>query len=85
MKKLPSPKEKALELIESFYSKKDKVGLHFCVNWSNAIACALIAVDEIIKIAPSDKSIIGTNFLTIREYYESVKKELEKDESWFSI
>jgi hypothetical protein len=44
-----TPKEKATELVEKFYSKTDALGLVLCVYWSNAKQCALIAVDEILN------------------------------------
>jgi hypothetical protein len=56
-----TPKEKALDLVNKF----DGVGLQMR---NEAIACALIAVDELIK---------ATTPLTSTYYWEDVKQEIE--------
>ena len=77
-----TPKEKAKELIdkfnnhtvkELFYLKNGKV----TEGKTEAKECALIAVDEILLIAPM-MHMEGFGNLTIREYYKKVKKETEK-------
>jgi len=81
-----TPKQKARELVETFYigHSKDNLPLTLFWNqakgscrWKSAKECALICVNEVIKIAPLDKSIFGTQYLTIKEYYERVKIEIE--------
>jgi hypothetical protein len=60
--------EKAKELVNKF----DGVGLQMR---NEAIACALIAVDEIlnaIKLIP-----YGMQYLIARDYFEEVKQEIE--------
>jgi hypothetical protein len=69
-----TPKEKALELINMFSC----VGLQ---QRMEGIACAEIAVDEILKIADPDvfmcKSYTG-DFYSDQEYFIAVKKEIQK-------
>ena len=57
----PTPREEAIELIRKFYS----IGAIQCKQ------CALIAVDEILKVA-----FYATN--EIYEHYIQVKTEIEK-------
>jgi hypothetical protein len=59
-----TPKEKAKELVDKF----DGVGLQMR---NEAIACALVAVDEIINLLGD----ITNNEI---DYWESVKQEIEK-------
>ena len=71
-----TPKDKALEL----YNKYEQLGRDFTRGVSMkefAKQCALIAVDEILLIAPM-MHMEGFGNLTIREYYKKVKKETEK-------
>ena len=70
-----TPKEKAIELI----NKYNLIILDTALGGSNKKVkqCAFIAVDEIIKIAPNDISIFGTDFLTIKEYWQRVKEEIQ--------
>jgi hypothetical protein len=44
--------------------------------WQSQL-CALLMVEKIIEIAPDDKSIIGTKYLTIRDFYKQVYLEIE--------
>jgi hypothetical protein len=70
-----TPKEKAKELFEKMYNKiqSDELGL----NYQSAKECALIAVDECLKILnvwsafnmPKSSEVI---------FYEEVKQEIEK-------
>lgn len=63
-----TPKEKAKELVNKF----DGVGLQMR---NEAIACALIAVEEIldvIKLIP-----YGMQYLSARDYFEEVKEEIQ--------
>jgi hypothetical protein len=60
-----TPKEKAQELVDKMY--------HY--QWrekERAKECAFIAVDEILKITWVDK------FLTVEDYWNEVKQEIEK-------
>jgi hypothetical protein len=59
------PQEKAKELVNKF----DGVGLQMR---NEAVACALIAVDEIISVIDPE-----TNFATWL-YWKEVKQEIEK-------
>ena len=65
-------KEKAQELFDKYSKGKDEHGWHLCEFDSCAKLCALIAVDEIIKLP----NAIGINDLI--EYWEEVKQEIEK-------
>ena len=72
-----TPKEKAVELFDKFRVKvHDRDGTS-AMNGFEAKQCALIAVDEILLIAPM-MHMEGFGNLTIREYYKKVKKEIEK-------
>jgi hypothetical protein len=64
-----TPKEKALELVEKYHKDYD---LLWDLSWIQAKQCALIAVDEILKITWVDK------FLTVEDYWNEVKQEIEK-------
>lgn len=71
-----TPKEKAKELVNRFYSGISKDGLSLTVYWTSAIGCALIAVEEII-----DTFIPKTNpdFTCYEiEYWKEVGQEIEK-------
>lgn len=79
-----SPKEKAKDLVEKFkqYSYYDAHDLTTRVkreesNTQSAIECALIAVDDILKVLYklSDCSDL---VVEERDYYDEVKQELEK-------
>ena len=69
-----TPKEKAIELVNKFMSYADS---NHYGSIASAKQCALIAVDEILLIAPM-MHMEGFGNLTIREYYKKVKKEIEK-------
>ena len=81
-----TPKEKAIELVDKFYCKKDAIGLTFNINWSNAKQCALIAVDEIIKqfvgvfTLFKNAGILNTDVKDSLNYnfWQEVKQEIEK-------
>lgn len=64
-----TPKEKASELTNKFYCKTDSIGLSFCLNYSNAKQCALIAVDEILNAHLFD--------LDEKQYWQQVKTEIQ--------
>jgi len=67
-----TPKEKAEKLFEKF-NNPDTTHYPYV---HNAQQCALIAVDEILLIAPM-MHMEGFGNLTIREYYKKVKQEIE--------
>ena len=67
-------KEKAKELLWKYLPILESWKKN---NSNDAKQCALIAVDEIINVAPNDKSIFGTDYLTVKEYWKEVKKEIE--------
>ena len=58
-----TPKEKAQELVEKFYLPNIRWGL------LHAIKCALIAVDEILKLVSNDLDLYYKDciYLTIKE------------------
>jgi hypothetical protein len=64
-----TPKKKAKELKELFTFN--------CRECDNSKISALIAVNEILLIAPM-MHMEGFGNLTIREYYKKVKHEIEK-------
>lgn len=77
-----TPKEKAKELVLKYWNLPiimnhiiDGV-IHIETNKhlyeNDAKQCALIAVDEILKITWADK------FLTVEDYWKEVKEEIEK-------
>ena len=64
-----TPKEKAEELLDKMTMEIGKF---------NAKQCALIAVDELIRIAPWGGDIDGEIEDDSKEYYIEVKQEIEK-------
>ena len=73
-----TPKEKAKELFDRYFLKVengiDENGAWICIALNKGMAkgCAIIAVEEILKITWVDK------FLTVQEYYLEVKQEIQK-------
>ena len=63
-----TPKEKAEELLDKMTMEIGKF---------NAKQCALIAVDELIRIAPWGGDIDGEIEDDSKEYYIEVKQEIE--------
>ena len=71
------PKEKAIELIDK-YNNSIMSFLSDNMKYQNAIKCALIAVDEIIKtdmLIDEDTFVETPSYL---QYWKEVKQELEK-------
>jgi hypothetical protein len=70
-----TPKEKAKDLVDKF----DEFTVHY--EWreknDNAIECALIAVDEVLKYQPYDVYTIE-QCNNVNNYWREVKKEIEK-------
>jgi hypothetical protein len=75
-----SPKEKAEELYDKFFNWYPNQDAQFIAK-----QCALIAVDEILKVCPLDKYDNLNSELTpedvglhlFEEYWHEVKKEIE--------
>lgn len=65
-----TPKEKAKELVDKFYEI-----LPYWVNEQDAKQCALIAVDEIIKLRKG--YFYCTNPMQDESYWQEVKTEIE--------
>ena len=65
-------KEKAIELIDKFYSISS-----FFSDLEDAKECALIAVDEIISLSKI-ASLRRNNVYMELEYWQEVKQEIEK-------
>jgi hypothetical protein len=78
-----TPKEKADELFDKYYSVKWHNGKKVCsMSKQAAKDCALIAVDEIIKSSPArspinDSSDFMPHFKAVK-YWQEVKEEIEK-------
>ncbi len=82
-----TPKEKAKELVDKFYqrfplkmnviTRKGDLSWEYD-NWEEAKQCALIAVDELIRIAPWGSDIDGEIEDDSKEYYIEVKQQIEK-------
>jgi hypothetical protein len=70
-----TPQEKARDLINKFSLKV--LDTHLGGSNRRVIDCALIAVDEIIKLLV-DLSNNNFTYLTEVMYYQKVKQELEK-------
>ena len=75
-----TPKEKALELVQKYFKAN-----HQPYGFKDAKQCALIAVDELIESFNSiyDASIRNIEKYSgaqyeMRDYWESVKQEIEK-------
>ena len=67
-----TPKEKAIELVNKF----DGVGLQ---QRNEAIACALICVDEIVKEIQCNSFDFQANVpMSVYTYWENVKEEINK-------
>jgi hypothetical protein len=68
-----TPKEKAEELIQKYYSWGiNKQGQ--TLSWLESKQCALIAVDEILLNEENKHSVLSK----IYDYWEEVKQEIEK-------
>lgn len=84
-----TPKEKAQELKSTFYKAlfsqwangDAKVELSREITEAQAKQCALIVVDETIKVAPLDmlfKEAPEEGWIVYEEYWREVRKEIEK-------
>ena len=68
-----TPKEKAIELVESM-----TFHCYECGGSDNAKQCALIAVDEIIEATKTEIDRPDYYGVVYSKYWEEVKTELEK-------
>jgi hypothetical protein len=69
-----TPKDKAKQLVDRFYSERSRDDLPLTIYWTSAIGCALIAIDEIIRLLQD----LGYDNEDYRISYElEVKKEIE--------
>ena len=60
-----TPKEKAKEIFDRFYLNGIK---KYSMQYENSVQCALICVDEILRILP----------FTYVKYWQEVKQEIKK-------
>jgi len=72
-----TPKGKAKELFKKYSKGKDEYGWSLCEFDSCAKQCAIIAVDEIIKVNPHSNPF-NTDVVSTMKYWNEVKHELEK-------
>jgi hypothetical protein len=73
-----TPLEKAEELVRKYYSFGINNVPFSSFSWFECKACAIIAVDELIRIAPWGSDIDGEIEDNSKEYYIEVKHEIEK-------
>ena len=71
-----TPKEKADELVKKMYKVMSDSVSDITLYFSKQ--CALVAVDELIRIAPWGGDIDGEIEEDSKEYYMKVKEEIEK-------
>ena len=72
-----TPKEKAEELFKQYYSYLKANLMDDREAWEDAKECALILVDEIIKVLV-ELSKEEFTFIYYVEYWQEVKQEIEK-------
>lgn len=76
-----TPKEKANELVIDFHSVSSE-SIYYGIDWLMAKQCALIAVDEILKISSLSGGWQNGIDMPLndrqRQYWEEVKQEIEK-------
>jgi hypothetical protein len=73
-----TPKEKAIELYNKFLNPSGDTYLYGMLEHESAKECALIAIDEIIKLENNNGYYFdGTNVTSI-SYWQEVKQEIEK-------
>jgi uncharacterized protein (UPF0333 family) len=69
-----TPKEKAKELVDKYVSLTDG-WVYGVKGWKHKKQCALIAVDEILKVCENEISHCSDKTYF---YWQEVKKEIEK-------
>jgi hypothetical protein len=72
-----TPKEKAEELFEKFNNVDSPYLENYGMTFTMAKQCVLIAVDEIIRANPHSNPF-NTDVHSTMEYWQEVKKEIEK-------
>ena len=72
---MKTPGQKANELIEEYLSLNDNFNKPIITDEQDAVKCAIVAVDEMIKEFKNSDSLYATKFLA--DYWQSVKTELE--------
>jgi hypothetical protein len=72
-----TPKDKAKDLFDKFYQEAPLDEIKFYSNNVMAKSCALIAVNEIIKLLV-DLSDGEFTYIYQVQYYDLVKKEIQK-------
>lgn len=71
-------KDKAKEIFETFYKVKDPLN-KYPMCFDTAKECALICVDEIFMlIKDADPHELSYEFISIKDYWDDVKKEIKK-------
>jgi hypothetical protein len=83
-----TPKEKAKQLVEKYlrtYPIYDNPSVVISYTYNEAKQCALIAVDEIIKVCPyisknncTSLEQVRADVIEFSEYWQEVKQEIEK-------
>ena len=73
-----TPKEKAIELYNKFLNPSGDTYLYGMLEHESAKECALISVDEILKLENNNGYYFdGTNVTSI-SFWQEVKQEIEK-------
>ena len=72
-----TPKEKAKELVDKYFSEMQFS--EFVDDVDASKQCALISVDEILDALNNKDIIYGSEYrYSVNEFYDKVKKEIEK-------
>jgi hypothetical protein len=73
-----TPKDKAIELYNKFLNPSGDTYLYGMLEHESAKECALISVDEILKLENNNGYYFdGTNVTSI-SFWQEVKQEIEK-------
>ena len=70
-----APKEKANELIEEYLSLNDNFNKPIITDEQDAVKCAIVAVDEILKAIPMYTGNLNPTW----KFYNEVKQQLENE------
>ena len=70
-----TPKEKANELIEEYLSLNDNFNKPIITDEQDAVKCAIVAVDEILKAIPMYTGNLNPTW----KFYNEVKQQLENE------
>jgi hypothetical protein len=71
-----TPQEKAKELVDKMWNIDERYG---SIGFHEAKQCAMVCVDELIRIAPWGSDIDGEIEDDSKEYYIEVKQEIENN------